>query len=201
MSLNQIISLILHHLLRHKWTKKNWVSLSVMLVIALLSSHGISVLGDHSAGVHPGSVYTARVNKVSDGDTITVTDAHGAHHKIRFAFIDAPEKKQASGMESLAALKRLIDGKQVQIEVTDVDRYQREVSLVSVDGLDVNYEQVKNGNAWHYTNYAKNQSSIDYSRYSAAQSAAQLARLGLWRARHPQAPWEYRAQQRSARNN
>lgn len=92
----------------------------------------------------------------------------------------------------------MIMGKQVEVHVTDVDRYQREVAVIKINGLDVNYEQVKNGHAWHYQTYAKkSQPSADYSRYAAALAAAEKSRVGLWSGKKPQAPWEYRAQLRS----
>lgn len=44
--------------------------------------------------------YTARVTGVHDGDTVRVTDAHGAKRRIRLAYIDAPELDQAHGIAS-----------------------------------------------------------------------------------------------------
>jgi len=52
---------------------------------------------------------------------------------------------------------------------------------------------VKNGLAWHYTNYAKrNQSSEEFVKYEEAQNLASQQRLGLWIENHPTTPWNYR---------
>lgn len=143
-----------------------------------------------------GDRYTATVIKVADGDTITVQDQHGATHKIRLAYIDAPEMKQNHGLDSQAALATLVDGKTVQVQVEDIDRYKREVAIITLATQDVNYRQIELGNAWHYTDYAKSQLAADFQRYQAAMAAAKGKKLGLWSFARPQAPWDYRKQQR-----
>ncbi|SSY70823.1 thermonuclease family protein [Alysiella crassa] len=144
-----------------------------------------------------GEQYTATVLKIADGDTITVQDAHGAQHKIRLAYIDAPETKQNYGMDSQAALRERLERQPVQVQVEDIDRYKREVAIITHNGEDVNYQQIALGNAWHYTEYAKSQVAADFARYQAAMQAAQAKRLGLWQFARPQAPWDYRKQQRN----
>ncbi|QMT31520.1 thermonuclease family protein [Alysiella filiformis] len=195
--------MVIKHIANPKnWTKKKWAALGVAVLTAC-------VVNQFDGGSSPkgaakkGQTYAAKVIKVADGDTATVSDTHGATHKIRFAYIDAPETKQAHGIASRQALENLINGKQVQVYVTDVDRYQREVAVISINGLDVNYEQVKNGNAWHYQSYAKkSQKSSEYNKYNAAFEQAQKQKIGLWQnGKKPQAPWEYRAQQRAAQGN
>jgi endonuclease YncB( thermonuclease family) len=64
---------------------------------------------------------------------------------------------------------------------------------VYVGGVDVNYEQVKRGLAWHYKSYAAKQQSREvYDAYSSAEQAAQSARAGLWADSSPMEPWKYR---------
>lgn len=193
--------MVVKHLSNPKnWTKKKFVALGVAVATAFVANQFSDKPASSSlASAKKGQTYSAKVVKVADGDTATVSDTHGATHKIRFAYIDAPETKQAHGIASRQALEKLISGKQVEVYVTDVDRYQREVAVISVNGLDVNYEQIKNGNAWHYQSYAKkSQKSSDYSKYNAAFEQAQKQRAGLWAGKKPQAPWDYRAEQRAA---
>jgi len=57
-------------------------SFSILLLAFALSQ------GSHVAEI------VGRVVGVADGDTITVLDATKEQHKIRFAGIDAPERKQ-----------------------------------------------------------------------------------------------------------
>lgn len=183
----------------NNWTKKKMGALAVAVITALVANQFAGKTS--TAAAKRGQTYAAKVTKVSDGDTATVIDTNGAQHKIRFAYIDAPEKAQAHGMASKDALDKLINGKQVSIHVTDVDRYQREVAVVSINGLDVNYEQVKNGNAWHYQTYAKkSQPSSDYRKYDTALQNAKKNRAGLWSGKNPQEPWDWRAKQRQSEN-
>ncbi|STZ76447.1 thermonuclease family protein [Bergeriella denitrificans] len=139
------------------------------------------------------STYSGRVTRVSDGDTLQVTDQHGRKHKIRMAYIDAPELQQSYGARSRDNLKAAADGAKVKVRVFDIDRYNREVAQVSKGATDLNLMQIRDGAAWHYTSYAKKQQSkTAYADYAAAQTQAQKARAGLWRGKNPQAPWDYR---------
>jgi endonuclease YncB( thermonuclease family) len=66
---------------------------------------------------------TGQVIRVSDGDTITILASGSQQICIRLAWIDAPERGQAFGNVSRAALAVLVAGKTVQVEQVDVDRY------------------------------------------------------------------------------
>ena len=112
--------------------------------------------------------YTGRVSSVSDGDTLHVTDSDGLKHKIRLAYIDAPELQQAYGTRSHQNLKRAADGENVNVTVFELDRYGREVAQVRMDGEDLNLMQIRDGAAWHYNAYAaKKQKKTDYAAYAA----------------------------------
>ena len=145
--------------------------------------------------------YTGRVSSVSDGDTLHVTDSDGLKHKIRLAYIDAPELQQAYGTRSHQNLKRAADGENVNVTVFELDRYGREVAQVRMDGEDLNLMQIRDGAAWHYNAYAaKKQKKTDYAAYAAAQENARQSRNGLWNGLHPQAPRDYRREQREVQN-
>lgn len=66
------------------------------------------------------------MTRVSDGDTIWVTDATGKH-KIRLDKIDAPESDQVFGKEATQFLKDLVYGEEVEVrwaEESPVNPYQ-----------------------------------------------------------------------------
>lgn len=149
-----------------------------------------------------GRSYTGTVSKVYDGDTLHVIDGDGAKHKIRMAYIDAPEMKQAYGTRSRDNLRAAAEGRKVSIRVFDTDRYQREVAQVFVGKTDLNLMQVQDGAAWHYESYAKKQQDkADFADYADAQIQAERERKGLWKAKNPQAPWAYRRAGRSGGGN
>ena len=144
-----------------------------------------------------GTHYRATVTAVSDGDTIRVSDNQGRSHKIRLAFIDAPETTQTHGAESREALAKLVQGREVTVEIVDIDRYRREVARIIGSKGDINYLQIQHGHAWHYQSIAKrNQAKDDFARYAAAEQHARRQNIGLWQHPRPNAPWDYRKEKR-----
>jgi len=145
--------------------------------------------------------FSAKVIAVLDGDTVLVKRASGLM-KIRMAEIDAPEvdhagtgvqppnsqKAQAFGETSKRSLSDMVLGKQVQVASQTVDQYGRMVAHLSVNGLDVNAEQIRRGMAWEYSNFHSNQALI------ALQEEARKAQRGLWAQGNPTPPWEWRKQ-------
>ena len=72
------------------------------------------------------------------------------------------------------------------------DRYGREVCKVFVDGQDIGLQQIVNGMAWWYKEYAKEQTPEDRDAYEHAETMAKLRRFGLWADTTPVPPWEWR---------
>ena len=135
--------------------------------------------------------FNAKVIAVLDGDTLLVLRG-GAKVKVRMANIDAPEKDQAFGMQSRQSLADMVFKKQVSISSQAVDQYGRVVGLVTLDGRNVNEEQVKRGMAWEYSHFHSDKG------YIALQKTAQQSRSGLWSQGNPQAPWLWRKAHPSA---
>ena len=136
--------------------------------------------------------------KVSDGDTLNVQKVEngkfvGEVMKIRMFGIDAPEKTQDYGIESKQALEKLVNGKILEIEEKNRDRYGRTVAVVYVNGKNVNEEMVKNGNAWWYQEYDKKDTKMQ-----AYQENAKKNKLGLFGKRGYVEPWNYRKEKKAA---
>ncbi|MFM6990143.1 MAG: thermonuclease family protein [Rhodoferax sp.] len=135
---------------------------------------------------------TGRVVGVSDGDTISVlVDGHESV-KVRLVGIDAPEKAQAYGAVSKRNLSDQVFGKSVSVEWEKKDKYGRILGRVLVNGTDVCLEQIKNGLAWHYKQYARDQAENLRSAYAAAEQQARLEKIGLWSMPSPTPLWEFR---------
>ncbi len=152
-------------------------------------------------------VVTGKVVGVSDGDTITLLDSGKQQHKIRVAGIDAPEKNQPFGQRSKENLSRLVFGKEVDVQWTKHDRYQRIVGKVMVaapdcqrpdcaKALDAGLGQVTAGLAWWYRKYAKEQSTEDARSYETAEQEARARSVGLWHDAEPIPPWDWRKKDR-----
>lgn len=132
-----------------------------------------------------------KVIKVSDGDTVTLLTDDKISHKIRLNDIDAPEKKQAFGNKSRDNLASYIAGELVTVKYKSKDKYGRVLGTIYFEDLDINLQQIKNGYAWVYKQYSKNQ-----TYYQEEQKAKELKK-GLWIEKEPIAPWEFRKQKKA----
>ena len=134
---------------------------------------------------------TGTVSSVYDGDTLTLKDAMGTDHKIRFEHIDAPEvsPSQFYGTTSRDALRALVLNKSVTVQVSGKDRYGRNLGVVYLGQTNINLEMVAKGHAWHYKAYSSVQ------QYATAETNARQAKIGLWAQANPIAPWTFRQQQ------
>ncbi|CAN5266273.1 thermonuclease family protein [soil metagenome] len=132
--------------------------------------------------------WTGKVVGVSDGDTITVLDGT-TQVKIRLYGIDCPEKGQAFGTRAKQMTGDLAAGKIVTVRPKDKDRYGRTVAeIILPDGTSLNRALVREGMAWHFVRYAKNDQEL-----AKLEAEARTAKRGLWADKEPVAPWEWRA--------
>jgi endonuclease YncB( thermonuclease family) len=163
------------------------VNLIRILIFGALVGAGI-----HDAVAKSGSVqrFSATVIAVLDGDTVLIR-RKGKLVKIRLAEIDAPEKAQAFGEASKQSLSGMVLGKEVRVVSQAVDQYGRMVAHLTVNGLDVNAEQIRRGMAWEYSHFHSNQVLI------VLQNAAKHVPRGLWEERNPTPPWIWRIQHSS----
>jgi micrococcal nuclease len=122
---------------------------------------------------------------VADGDTVTVMTANHTKLRIRMFGIDAPETPKSTkfpgqpyGTEAEAYLKQLIEGKQVTVEIYQVDRYQRLLSTIFLDGKDINLAMIDAGLAEVYRGP---ESGNPYkARYQVAEDTARSVKKGMW---------------------
>ena len=146
------------------------------------------------AGALNAATLQGKVIGVADGDTLTLLDAQKNQHKIRLQGIDAPEKAQAFGNKSKQSLHEMVHGKEVFVDVQKKDKYGRSVGKILVNQTDACLEQIKRGMAWHYKQYANEQSPEDRDVYAQAESTALAQSLGLWKDKSPTPPWAFRKQ-------
>lgn len=137
-------------------------------------------------------VLNGTVVGISDGDTITVLDNSMHQHKVRLMGIDAPEKSQAFGSEAKQTLSNYIYKNEVTVEYKKLDKYKRIVGKVTLDGQDICLQMIREGMAWHYTEYEKEQSKTDRDLYREAEAKARDMKIGLWGENQPVSPWLFR---------
>ena len=145
--------------------------------------------------------FPGRVVGIADGDTITVLDSANTQHRIRLEGIDAPESHQAFGEQSRLSLSEMIFGKDVSVSYQKIDQYGRLVGKITLDGKDINLEQVKAGMAWHYKFYEDEQTPADRDLYAKAEAEARAARRGLWQDPNPTEPYQFRKEEKRERRD
>ncbi len=129
-----------------------------------------------------------RVSKVVDGDTIHIISSSQELFKVRLHGIDTPERGQPYFRVATSALKDLVAAKNVVVVKDGLDRYGRVIGRIYLeDGTYVNLKMVRDGYAWWYEKYAKDDSDLQ-----SAQVAAQSDGLGLWQDSDSIAPWAWR---------
>lgn len=159
------------------WTLKLWILIGLVTLM--------------STGFATGESFTGKVVNVTDGDTVVVLRAGNIQEKIRLAEIDCPEKSQAFGQRAKQFTLDKAAQKNVTVEVRDHDRYGRTVGEVFLpDGKSLNRELVRNGYAWWYRRYSKDES------LGELEAQARTARRGLWSDPAAVAPWDWRKKQR-----
>lgn len=139
-----------------------------------------------------------KVVGIVDGDSIAVLTPEDEQRQIRLSGIDAPERGQQFGYESLVHLSDLCFGRLALANCPKVDQYGRLVCSVTVDGVDLSLAQITAGLAWHYKRFAKEQPELERIAYAHAEVEARASKSGLWQETGPVAPWEWRTMVRSS---
>ncbi|MCX8532249.1 thermonuclease family protein [Chryseobacterium luquanense] len=135
---------------------------------------------------------TYKVIGVKDGDTVELL-MNGKPQVVRLSNIDCPEKKQPFGNNAKQFVSDLCFGKMVKISTDNKkDRNKRLIAeIILSNGKNINKELVKNGLAWHFKRYSKDNS------YDILEKQAQKLKLGLWKDKNPIAPWDWRKSRKS----
>ena len=114
-------------------------------------------------------IFTGRVERVIDGDTIIV-----GTNRVRLAEIDAPEMKEPYGQEAKVALSDMILHRTVVVTWKHRGRYRRIIGQVYLDKTWVNMELVARGAARRSRRYAHSEVLI------RAEEAAKSVAVGIW---------------------
>lgn len=117
------------------------------------------------------------VTNVSDGDSLRASSSEG-ELEIRLIGVNAPERDDCFGDQSLAELDRLLDRGAVTLHPWpgEVDQFGRELGLVMADGVFVNLSLIETGHA-----IARSQSDHGFeAEFEQAERMASQNETGLW---------------------
>jgi micrococcal nuclease len=177
-------------------------SIKGFFALYLLVGWTAVLLVSFSFAREPIRTVTGTVTKVSDGDTIHVTTPERTKLTVRLYGIDAPEtpkinqrtghinkQGQPYGDESWKALQAKISGKQVRLDIIDIDQYKRMVGVIWVGDRNINLEMVKEGHAEAYVEYLKEPYRAQFIR---VEKEARSARRGIWSLSGYERPKDFR---------
>jgi len=133
--------------------------------------------------IAPLVLHAHEVIRVADGDSITL-QVGPRRLKLRLAGIDAPEMKQAFGIQARRSLHQLCFGTDAQYDAIAIDRFGRTVATVRCNGVDASQAQLERGMAWAFRQKDRD--------LKALETAARSNKIGLWSDPHPVAPWRFR---------
>ncbi|MFB2934700.1 thermonuclease family protein [Aerosakkonemataceae cyanobacterium BLCC-F154] len=152
---------------------------------------------------------TYRVQRVSDGDTIAVSQGDKSSVTVRFACIDAPEVPHSNreknsqklldknqfnwGVKAKSRVQQLVNqgGDRVVLNITDTDRYGRQIAEVRLpNGKFIQEVLIREGLALvnrPYLRYCPSREIIEQ-----AETDAKTNLRGVWKDPKFVAPWDYR---------
>ncbi len=140
-----------------------------------------------SASVHSKEVYTGKVERIADGDTVWVrADAGGRPRKLRLQGIDAPEICQPGGEASRTFLIKLALHQRVNVVVNHQDDYGRGLARVHLGGEDLGAHMVRSGHAWSY------RWRRSLGPYAVEEHLARQSRAGLFADGPAELPRDFR---------
>ena len=136
------------HLSRFRLRRADLTGISRLVAIGI----SLLFLEGGMARAEEAPILEARVSKVLDGDTFTLS---GESRRIRVWGLDAPEWNHQGGSTATSTLSSLISGKQLRCAVLDVDRYGRLVAQCLLpNGRDIAAEMIRSGTATEYCRYS-----------------------------------------------
>ena len=160
------------------------------LTLCLLAGVITLFLASPSFASKPIQIVIGTVTKVSDGDTIQITTPEQTKLRVRLYGVDAPETPkinqrtgrvnkpgQSHGLEFWKALEGKILGKQVQFEISDIDKYKRMVGIIWIGERNINLEMVQEGYAEAYIKHLKEPYRSQFVR---EEREARSAKIGIW---------------------
>ncbi|HUP40915.1 MAG TPA: thermonuclease family protein [Vicinamibacterales bacterium] len=124
-----------------------------------------------------GQTLSGTIVSVADGDTVRARlDRGGRPLTIRLEGIDTPEQGEPFSTQARNATRVMLFNKKVQLKATDVDRYDRLVARIVIDGTDSSLQLVEAGLACHFTRF------VNDPVLAKAQGSARTAGRGFWAA-------------------
>jgi micrococcal nuclease len=159
--------------------KKLFLFLLIILVLALISIYWPTLTGKSVSNNQEYPKEKVFVNRIIDGDTIVVSGNEiGENIHIRLLGINTLEKGMPYSNVATNYLKDEIEGKEIEIQrdITDIDKYKRNLRYIFYDNKLINVEILQQGLA---TSFMLN--GLNYGKkLKNAEDFARNNNIGIW---------------------
>ena len=135
----------------------------------------------------PYEIPAASRKAIWGGDNFEVKH-EGVVHYLVLQGIDSPKPGQDYFDQSRNHLEDLIANRPLRVTVYGLDHEKREIARVSANDLDVSFEMIRAGLAWHDGNEFE-----DSESFKLAEKDARNKKIGLWKDPDPIHPSEFEA--------
>jgi len=132
------------------------------------------------------------VAKALDGRTLMI-ESGGRQLAVEVEFIEVPSPEQPLHQTVREHLAKLAAGKTVDIVLRGFSN-GRSVGRVTVDGMDIAIQMLRDGAAWHLDPDKTGQDPADAGAYAYHQNQARLEGRGVWGVAGLRSPSELRAE-------
>lgn len=139
---------------------------------------------------------TARVAEAIDGRTLALETSAG-RIMAQLQYIEVPEDGQPLFNVTRDHLSKLTFGKSVELKPQRIVR-GKTIGRVTLDGVDLSLQMIRDGAAWHEPKDASGQHPDDAADYDAQQLLAKNEKRGVWSIPALKTPWEVRADKERA---
>lgn len=168
---------------------KSFLKPSMKRILAVSLFVAVTTLLGFHQDVRAASLF-GKVIEINDGDVITIFNLNRPV-KVRLMGIDAPEPGQPFADVAKQHLKDLVLDKLVTVEYSGLGANSSIVGRVTVDGVDICAQMIRDGAAWFDVNNNHRLRDTDRQIYQQSEVAARNEKRGIWQNSSVTSPWEF----------
>ncbi|MEO8041158.1 MAG: thermonuclease family protein [Acidobacteriota bacterium] len=152
----------------------------------------IFIVGICAISIGAQASLTGTVAEVLDGRTIVLETSAG-RVAAQLQYVEVPEQGQPLFSSTKAHLANLARGKVVELKTQRIVS-GKAIGWVTIDGVDLSLQMIRDGAAWHEPKDTSGQSQDEAAEYEANEALAKREKRGVWSGAAIKTPWQVRAE-------
>ena len=113
---------------------------------------------------------------------------------VELQYIDVPEPQQTLHAVVTEHVRKMLLGKVVELQTKGLNA-GKATSKLTLNGVDVSQQLLRDGAAWHLPVEMSGQSQAEFSTYAEAESLAKKEKRGVWSIPNLKPGWQLRAEE------